>query len=337
MHGGTCLQRLWALQDLGYNVIGVESGIPSRFSPASKFAYRAWRKVFPALEGLRINHSVISMAKTIKPELVWIDKGLVIRAQTLRDLKSNSRQPLIVSFSPDDMMNPHNQSKDYLESIALYDHHITTKSYNVSELKILGAKDVIMVDNAFCRRSHIPVSLTPEQRAVRGGPVGFIGFWEQEREDFMVYLAQHGVPIRIWGAWKKNPHIPNNMRIEKELAWGRDYAATISSFDINVGFLRKINRDLQTTRSIEIPACGSFMLAERTDEHLSLFKEGEEAEFFDCKEELLEKVTYYMTHEDQRQRVAQAGYCRCIVGGYSYTERLRKVMQRILEGKNVEQ
>ncbi len=335
MHGGTCLQRKWALEDLGCLVVGVDTGISADLSPLIKLGCRVRRRVFPSYEIFRINKSVISVARTVQPDIVWIDKGLAITSETLRSIKATCPQAVLVSFSPDDMLNPNNQTEHYLDCISLYDHHITTKSYNVGELQSLGARNVLMIDNSYCRRSHKPVHLTKEQRIKLGGPVGFIGFWEQEREEYMSFLAESDMPVRVWGPWKRGSTYHPNMTVEGKIAWGEDYATTLCAFDINLCFLRKENRDLQTTRSVEIPACGSFMLAERTDEHLSLFKEGEEAEFFESKEEMCDKVSFYLQHEDLRRKVAFAGYSRCLEQGYSYTERFRQVINIIKRGSHV--
>ena len=150
----------------------------------------------------------------------------------------------------------------------------------------------------------------------------------------MRFLAESGIPLRVWGdGWKPMQYPPSRMKIEYRSLYSDDYARACSSFKINLCFLRKINRDLQTTRSVEIPACGGFMLAERTPEHLELFKEGEEAEFFDGNEELLDKCRYYLEHETLRLRIAQNGLRRCIESGYSNDKRMERMLSIALNGR----
>jgi len=119
------------------------------------------------------------------------------------------------------------------------------------------------------------------------------------------------------------------MHVEGRAVWGEDYTAALSAFDINLCFLRKENRDLQTTRSLEIPACGGFMLAERTEEHLQLFREDVEAVYFSSREELIDKSVYYSRKPAERMKIASAGLHRCRSSGYSYTDRLSIILNVI--------
>jgi hypothetical protein len=143
-------------------------------------------------------------------------------------------------------------------------------------------------------------------------------------------LARDGVPVVFrCSTWSRGLVRPHHLNVVMGYVGGDDYAKFICGCRICLGFLFKGNRDLQTTRSVEIPACGGFLLAERTDEHLALFREGEEAEFFDNYDELLRKVRYYLTHEDERFRIAQNGLRRCRESGYSYDAVLESVVRQI--------
>ena len=61
-----------------------------------------------------------------------------------------------------------------------------------------------------------------------------------------------------------------------------------------------------------------------------LFEEDKEAAFFDSREELLEKCRHYLVNSDVRQRIAQAGYQRCLTDRYSNAGRLEAVLPKFV-------
>jgi spore maturation protein CgeB len=129
-----------------------------------------------------------------------------------------------------------------------------------------------------------------------------------------------------WHRFKKSHPL---LRVIDTWVGDADYARVLSATKINLGFLRKGNRDQQTTRSVEIPGCRAFMLAERTAEHRRLFEEGKEAEFFGSFAELLAKCRHYLTHDLERRRIAAAGYHRCHAG-YTNIQRLPAMLEHAL-------
>jgi hypothetical protein len=270
---------------------------------------------------------VLDAARRAAFDVLWIDRGLQIEAATLTAMRRLQPACRIIGYSPDDMYARHNQSPQFRRHVGLYDLYATTKTYGVAELRALGCPAATFSGNAYDPHTHRPLAVGAAQRERFGAPVGFVGTWEDARAASMVRLAHAGIPVRVWGnGWERQRVRPELLRIEGRALYGDDYALAINAFDINLCFLRKLNRDLQTQRSVEIPACGAFMLAERTDEHRGLFEEGREAEFFASDDELIEKVRYYLSHPAERRQIAAAGRARCLRDGYSYHDRLAEIL-----------
>jgi hypothetical protein len=327
--GSTSLQRCQTLRRLGHEVLAVDE-LPAPWSRvALTLPYRAFHRLGGPHDLAGVNRQLRAVDPGFAPHLLWIEKGLTVEAATLRALRARWPQTVMLNYSGDDMFNLRNQSRQWHAGLRLYDVHVTTKRHNVPELEEAGARDVFHVDKAFDPLVHRPMPVTPEVRARFGGDVGFVGWPEAERAASMLHLARHGVPVRIWGPWGRLRLPHPNLRIEGRPLWSDDYARALSAFRINLCFLRKANRDRHTTRSVEIPACGGFMLAERTEEHMALFEEDREAVYFSSDDELLDKARWYLAHEDDRVRIAEAGRRRCWTGGYTYQRRLEQVLAHL--------
>lgn len=326
--GSTALQRLNAMKEL-HHCDQIDS-TPEINSIWDKYLQMIVIKLRWYLDLAGLNDRILYQVSNNKYDIVWIEKGMRVYPGTLKKIKQLLPACKIISFSPDDMHNPLNQSIWYNRSIGVYDLHVTTKSYNVPELKKLGAKKVFFVDKSFDPGIHRKMKLSSGDIGKYGCDVGFIGSWEKDRFLHLLFLAQSGIKVTIRGeTWKKYTQLHPNLVIIPKNEWAEEYAKVLNATKINLCFLKKLNRDLQTARSIEIPACGGFMLAERTEEHQRLFREDVEAVFFSSKEELVEKVRYYFNNDAEREKIALEGYQRCLVSGYDNTSMLLKVFQFI--------
>lgn len=77
---------------------------------------------------------------------------------------------------------------------------------------------------------------------------------------------------------------------------------------INLNMTARTIRTGLSQRVFDVMAAGGFLLTNRQLEVTEYFQDGVELVTFETEEELMEKVRYYLEHEDERQAVARAGY-----------------------------
>ena len=328
---GRSFQRCRTLIELG-NEVKTFSAVPVPFIPGihnPSFLERLFWKLKLPLDSIGVNEKIRQATQSGNFDIVWIEKGNTIKPKTLRYVKKEMPNAKLVSVSEDDMYAWHNRSLYYTFGLKYYDIVFTTKVYNLKELKSLGVKKTELFSDSYYEKLHRPIALTDEEKQRFVCDVGFIGTFERDRAMMMLYLAERGITVVVWGSnWDSWAGRNPNLIIKNKPIFGDDYTRAISAAKINLCFLRKINRDKMTSRSVEIPACGGFMLAERTKKHLEYFKEGEEAAFFGSKEELCEKVKKYLANGESRRKIAEAGRERCVKSGYGMRAQLIRMAEK---------
>lgn len=329
-YGSTSLMRMNSLKSLGHNVNGID--ILPHNSTLNKFIDRINFRFGYKFDFEKLNSKIINEFKDDSYELVWIDKGNRVFPETLKKIKDLNPLVKIIHINPDDPFGKFKTGwKTFINAIPYYDIHFVAREININEYKDKGAKKVFVYDRSYDPDIHKPIELTKEEKKKYSCTVGFIGSWAEAREKSIVFLIENGIEVTIWGNdwdkgkyWKKIKKYYHGTGLT-----GLEYAKAINGMEIALHFLRIENRDEQDSRTFEIPACGTFMLAERTRKHEEFFKENEEAVFFDNDEDLLKKVKYYLINEDQRKLVAHNGRQKSLFSGYAHNERLKNIISVI--------
>ena len=293
--------------------------------------YRISNKLSIPLDVTNINKSILQVLKKQHYDIIWIETCISIFPSTLKKIKFKYTESKLISLSEDDMFPSHNNSIWYKLGLKYFDFVYTTKVHNLEDLKLFKGKNITLFLDSFDSNLHKPVKLNKEDKSYYGCDVSAIGAYEEERAQTLLFLANKKIKVSVWGnGWQKFINIHPFLNIKNKFLYSEEYVKAINASKINLNFLRKINRDQITSRSMEIPACNGFMLAERTPRHKTFFKEGVEAEFFGNDTELLCKVNFYLKNSDKRIAIANLGYQRCIKSGYSMAAQLKIIINKTL-------
>jgi len=285
-------------------------------------------------EVARLNRDLLAAADHHKPDLLWCDKVLWMRPQTLAQFRQ--RGIPTVSYMIDNFFGPRRDPgwRLYAKTIPGYDLHCTQRDTNVRDYLAAGARDVIKIQTAFEPTVHFPAP-TPYTDAQRDRGVSFIGTAYDQRPAVLSRMWKEGLPVVISGGeqhWRPAlaPEAFTALYREGEL-YNERYRSAIWRSRINLSFLTHSNADEFVHKSFEIAACGGFLLAERTPGHLERFVEDEEAVFFNGYDELVEKIRRYLPDEPARNRIALAGQRRAWTSGYDNDTQVRRILQRLQE------
>jgi spore maturation protein CgeB len=322
---GTCLDRANAFRRLGHDVTHIDV---RDLLPATRWVDRVvWR-----LGGHWLAWLVTPRLKAALQgqhfDLCHVDNGEWFDACHVRLLKQHAGK--VINYNIDDPTGPRDGKRfaAYRRAASEYDLLAVVREDNLPELQALGARQTIRVWRSADEVSHAPRALSAADHQLWDSDVLFLGTWMPERGPFLLKLVQLGVPLSIRGPnWQKAPEWP-----QLKAHWkggsigGDDYARAIQCAKVNLGLLSKGNRDLHTTRSLEIPALGALFCAERTPEHQAMYTEGEDAVFWADAEECARQCQWLLHDEARRSAMAQRGHQRFLRNRHGNQDILQQML-----------
>lgn len=284
----------------------------------------------------KINNELLKKIKDIMPEVVFIYRGTHIKKETLLRIKQINENVLIVGYNNDDPFS--NKAfkplwRHFKKCIPYYDINFVYRHGNIDEYKAVGAKNVYLLRAYYIKEKNYRIGLDEKDRKKYESDVVLIAHYESDgREKYLEEILEKGFRLKLFGSgWN------NVIRKSRTLfpfypvfvVRGDEYNKALSGTKIALCFLSKLNRDTYTRRCFEIPATKTLMLSEYTDDLNSMFREGIEAEYFRNKEEMIEKIRYYLSNDDKREEIAQNGYNRVVEDGHDVVSRMKYAMDII--------
>ncbi len=267
-----------------------------------------------------MNEKFLEVVREEKPDFIYL--WLIydeFDIETLKRVKEVSPKTRLVNFFGDDDVLFDNYSRYYALFI---DYPLASHKMYFEKYKEEGIKNVFFSCGVNTRDLK-PLDVGKEY------DVTFIGTPMGDRAEFIKHLFEKGVKLRVYGAgWEKYPEL-------KEIYGGKlpqsEMTKVINQSKINLSFTKNYaGKPGFKARVFEICACRAFVLSEYFEGYLEFLKDKKEINMFQTKEELLDKVKYFLKNEKEREAISDRAYNK-VVEDYAQEKEFRKTFEKIVK------
>lgn len=214
-----------------------------------------------------------------------------------------------------------------------FDYILTPDLYGEMKYLEMGVRNAIHVPFGFNEQIYYKLDIPKKV------DVSFVGAWHPYREWLIEQIRKAGVSVEVAGhRWPKGGidqkgmvKLFNESRINLNLSncasWDVRYLASSPRALLNRVRSGK-NVEQLKARPFEINGCGGFQLSYYVDGLENYFEINREIAIYTDSDALIEKVLYYLKHEDSRELIAASGYRRA-QESHTYIKRFQQIFQRM--------
>ena len=277
------------------------------------------------------NRELELQARRLEPDMLLVFKGTWVQDMAIRALRAQGVR--CYNYYTDVSFRAHGP---YIpRALPHYDWVFTTKTFGLGDMREqLGITRASHIQFAFDPDLHRPLPMSARDEARYGCDASYIGTWSPKKEQLLTEIARQrpNVHLRIWGEYWNNARsaaIRNAIGGREVL--GNEFVRALIGSRINLSIMSEARKgssrgDQVANRTFVVPACGAFVLHERTDELLQYFREGEHLASFGTADEMIEKIDYYLQRPELRERIAEQGR-ELVWREHSWDRRIRVITE----------
>jgi len=266
------------------------------------------------------NNEILKECKENIYDLIFIIKGNFIHSETIREIKQhNSKIKIYVWYMDDPFIlwgdnNKYIFQRESIKSIKYFDKVFVFDDYFVDGIKYRLNKEIHYLPLAFDDHTYKKINLQKKYN------IAFIGCQTEERYRYLKNIEEYGLTL-FGGDWQdlNKYKMGDVIPVEKS---NQIYNESLINFNFH------INQTVYgaNTRTFEVPGSGNFLLTDFRNAIAKHFEIGKEIDCYTSKDELKEKVKYYLENKDKAEEIANAGYKRA-ASEHTYKHRIKYVLE----------
>ena len=297
----------------------------NRWTPG-RVAVALQRRIPPRLQPdlRRRNQLLLEQAARFQPDIIWLSgDNREIFPDTLARLKRehNCNIIYVTGVSPIVFSQANERA-----AARLYDLVLVNDYYHGVQWLELGARKMeclpyVAIDPAV----HVPQPITkiPDDYLC---DVGFVGTLLPNNLYSERVAALERLRDFDLGVWSMHEAPPSLRRFQRGSALGQSMMQVLSSVKISINTHGDFMRYGGNMRLFECAALGSFQIVDDRPGVHQWFRDGEHLVTYSDHSDLCEKVRYYLAHDEERGRMAEAARAH-VLAHHRYDQRLARVVE----------
>ncbi len=262
-----------------------------------------------------LQKNIINRIEQFEPDVVFVPLGSAIWEFTLQTLKARGFKLVQWCGLPAETM----LERDRI-NLKYFDLIFTPANLHAGLREAGAIGRIEYVPIGIDPDVHHPVQLSDADSAKYSSEACFIGGlssrFHQSRREMVEYAIEHGVRMKVWGGYREHFIGSPILNCWQGQIWGDEQVKALCASQIGLNFhvdhkAGELDRGLNV-RAFELAACGVFQLLQRVPSVHEFFEEEREIVCFDTKEEMLAKIKYFLSHEDERTHIAAAARARVL-------------------------